>query len=122
MNCLWLPEGIQQKSCNHCTVQKILCIVDSIQVSNQKWWDRSEVGGLRPRKKIWVEVESDVESEWSGLGGRRDRDWRQEISSTLVEIQGLLREQNGLLRRIAQGSDGGLGTGNEEAEDSTIRE
>jgi len=33
----------------------------------------------------------------------------------------LLREQNGLLRRIAQGSDGGSGTGNEEAEDSTIR-
>ena len=64
-----------------------------------------------------MEVESEGESEWSGLGGRRDRDWRQEVSSTLVEIQGLLREQNGLLRRIAQGSDGGLGTGNEEAED-----
>jgi len=64
----------------------------------------------------------DAESDWSGLGGKKDRSWRQEVSSALVEIQELLREQNGLLRRIAQGSDGGLGTGNEEAEDSTIRE
>ena len=69
-----------------------------------------------------MEVESEGESEWSGLGGRRDRSWRQEVSSALGEIQELLREQNGLLRRIVQGSDGGLGTGNEEAEDSTIRE
>ena len=67
-------------------------------------------------------MESDVESEWSGLGGTTTRDWKQEVSLAFGEIQGLLREQNGLLRRIAQGSDGGLGTGNEEAEDSTIRE
>jgi len=49
------------------------------------------------------------ESDWSGLGGKKDRSWRQEVSSALVEIQELLREQNGLLRRIAQGSDGGSG-------------
>jgi len=51
----------------------------------------SEAGGLRRRKKSRVEVESEGESEWSGLGGRRDWDWRQEVSSALVEIQGLLR-------------------------------
>jgi len=37
--------------------------------------------------------------------------------------KGLLREQNGLLKRIAQGLDSGLGAGiEEEVEDSTIRE
>jgi len=61
------------------------------------------------------------ESDWSGLGGKKDRSWRQEVSSALVEIQGAPKGEKWLLRRIAQGSDGGLGTGNEEAEDSTIK-
>ena len=79
--------------------------------------------GSWPWKKSWVEVESDAESEWSGLGGRSDRDWRQGVSSALVEIQRLLKEQNGHLKRIAQGLDRGLGAGDEEeVEDSTIRE
>ena len=69
-----------------------------------------------------MEVESEGESEWSGLGGRRDRDWKQEVSSALVEIQGLLREQNGHLKRIAQGLDRGSKASSEEVEDSTIRE
>jgi len=47
--------------------------------------------------------------------------WRQEVSSTLVGIRELLREQNGYLKRIAQSLDGGLGAGEDE-EDSTIRE
>ena len=34
----------------------------------------------------------------------------------------LPREQNGHLKRIAQGLEGGLGPSNEEAEDFTIRE
>ena len=39
------------------------------------------------------------------------------------EIWELLREQNGHLKRIAQGLDGGLGACNEDGvEDSTIRE
>ena len=54
-----------------------------------------------------MEVESEGESEWSGLGGRRDRDWTQEVSSALVEAQELLREQNGHLKRITQGLDRG---------------
>ena len=69
-----------------------------------------------------MEVESDVESEWSGLGGTTTRDWKQEVSLVFGEIQGLLREQNSLLKRIAQGLDRGLGAGSEEVEDSTIRE
>jgi len=71
-----------------------------------------------------VEVEElDVESEWSGLGGWKARGM-QDITFGLLGIEELLREQNGLLRRIAQGLDGGLGAGNEEVEveDSTIRE
>jgi len=43
------------------------------------------------------------------LGGKKDWGWRQEVSSALEEIWELLKEQNGLLRRIAQGSNGGLG-------------
>ena len=63
-----------------------------------------------------MEVGSDAESEGSGTGG-----WKQEVSSTLVGIRELLREQNGFLRRIAQGLDGGLGAGVED-QDSTMRE
>ena len=63
-----------------------------------------------------------MESDWSGLCGKKDRGWRQEVSFTLEEIRELLREQNGHLKRIAQGLDRGLGASNEEAEDSTIRE
>ena len=122
MYCIWPPEGVCQKSCDQCVAQKIPCVVDGIQVSNQKRWDRLETGGLWRWKKSWVEVESDVESEWSGLGGRRDWDWRQEVSFTLVGIQGLLREQNGLLRKIAQSLDRGSKASSEEVEDSTIRE
>jgi len=69
-----------------------------------------------------VEVESEVESEWSGLGGKKDRDWRQEVSFALEDIKGLLREQNGYLQRIAQGLDRGSRASSEEVEDSTIRE
>ena len=69
-----------------------------------------------------MEVESEVESEWSGLGGKKDRDWRQEVSFTLEDIKGLLREQNGYLQRIARGLDRGSRASSEEVEDSTIRE
>jgi len=96
-------------------------MVDGVRVSNRKWRDRTDAEGSQPQKQIWVEVESDAESKWSGLGGKRDQDWRQEVSSTLVEIQGLLREKNGHLKRIARGIDRGLGAGDED-EDSTIRE
>src|SRR5882724_12186184 len=113
--CIWPPEGVRQKSCDQCAVQKIVCTVAGVRVSNRKRQDCSGAEGSRPQKKSRVEVEeSDAESDWSGLGGKKDPSWRQEVSSALVEIQELLREQNGLLRRIAQGSDGGLGTGNEE--------
>jgi len=52
------------------------------------------------------EVESEGESEWSGLGGRRTG---LETGGLLRpgEIQELLREQNGHLKRIAQGLDRG---------------
>jgi len=70
-----------------------------------------------------VEVESDVESEWRGLGGKTTRGWKQEVSLALEDIKGLLREQNDYLQRIARGLDRDLGAGSEEeVEDSTIRE
>jgi len=87
-------------------------VVKGIQVSN---W-------LRPWKRSRVEVEeSDEESEWSGLGGRKT--WVETGGlPCLGEIQGLLREKNGLLKRIAQGLVTGLGASSEEeVEDSTIR-
>ena len=88
-------------------------------MSKQKQQDCLE--GSWPRKKSWVEVEeSDGESDWSGLGGKKHRGWRQEMSFTLEEVRELLREKNGHLKRIAQGLDRGSGAGSEE--DSTIRE
>ena len=73
-------------------------------------------------KRSRVEIEElDEDLEWSGLSG-----WKvcslQDIAFSVMEIKGLLREQNGLLRRIAQGLDGNLGASEEEVEDSTIRE
>ena len=96
-------------------VQKIIGTVDGVWVSNWKQRDQSGGAGLRPKKRSWVEVGLDVELEKTGTGG-----WRQEVSSTLVGISGLLREQNVYLKRIAQSFDGGLGSGDDE--DSTIRE
>src|SRR5882724_8327262 len=121
--CIWPPEGVRQKSCDQCAVQKIVCMVAGVRVSNRERRDRSGAEGLRPRKKSRVEVEeSDVESDWSGLGGKKDQSWRQEVSSALEEIRELLREQNGDLKRIAQGLDRGSKASSEEVEDSTIRE
>ena len=116
------PKVYARKSCNHCAAQKLSCVVEGVRVSNRKWRDRSETGGSRRRKKSRVEVESEVESEWSGLGGKKDRDWRQEVSFALEDIKGLLREQNGYLQRIARGLDRGSRASSEEVEDSTIRE
>jgi|SRR5882724_11229134 len=84
---------------------------------------KPEVGGSRHWNKTQIEVEeSDVESNWSGLGGKKSQGWRQEVSFALEEIRELLREQNGHLKRITQGLDRGSGAGSEEVEDSTIRE
>ena len=94
----------------------MVCTVARIRVSNWKQQDQSGGEGSWPKKKSWVEVGSDAESEGSGTRG-----WRQEVSSTLVGIQELLREQNGYLKRIAQSLDGGLGA-SEDEEDSTMRE
>ena len=56
---------------------------------------------------------------WMGFSGWKARGM-QDITFGLLGIKELLREQNGLLRRTAQGLDGGLGAGNEEV--STVRE
>jgi len=109
-------------SCDKCTAQKIVCTVNGVLVLNQKRRDRLGAEGSRPWKRSRVEIEvSDEDLEWSGLSG-----WKvhslQDLAFGVMEIKGLLREQNGLLRRIAQGLDGNLGAGEEEVEDSTIRE
>jgi len=97
--------------------------VNGIWVSKRKWRERLGAEGSRPQKKSRVEVEdSDVELEWSRLCSWKIRSL-QELTFGMMEIKGLLREQNGLLKRIAQSFDGGLGAGSEEeVEDSTIRE
>jgi len=98
---------------------KIVCTVDGDRVSKRKRWDCPE--GSWPQKKGWVEIEElDGESDWSGLGGKKDWGWRQEVSFALEEIGDHLREQNGHLKRISHGLDRGSGAGSEE--DSTIRE
>jgi len=95
-------------------------MVMGVQVSNQKWLEQSGAEGSWPQKRIQVEVEeSDGESKGSGFSGWKARGM-QDITFGLLGIKELLREQNGLLRRTAQGLDGGLGAGNEEV--STVRE
>jgi len=93
----------------------MVCTVSGIRVSNWKQQNKSVGEGQWPRKKNWTQVESDAESVGSGTGG-----WRQKVSA-LVGIRELLREQNGYLKRIAQSLDGGLGAGEEEDGDSTMR-
>src|SRR5882724_5765733 len=121
MYCLWPPEGIWQKTCDHCTVQKIPCMVDSVWVSNQKHWSRAE--GSRPQKRSRVEVEeSELESD--GSGEDRWRAWglqavafgllglkesHRERNKLLKEQNELQREQNGYLRRIAEQLENGPG-------------
>ena len=127
--CIWPPEGVRQKSCDHCVGQKLPCTIDGIQVSNRKRWDRSREEGSRPQKKSRVEVEeSELESDGSGEDGWRVRGL-QSIAFGLLglkesnsERNELLREQNELLRRIAQSLDRGSKASSEEVEDSTIRE
>ena len=93
--------------------QKIICTISGVQVSKQKRKELVEKG--KPKKKSQVEVESEAELEGSGTGG-----WKQEVSSALVGIRELLREQNGYLKRISQSLDVGLVASDEE--DSTVRE
>ena len=112
--CIWLPEGVCQKLCDWCAVQKIICTISMVWVSKWKCWEPVEK--RRPWKKSQVKEESEVESEGSGTRGLR-----QEASSALVEIRELLREQNGYLKRTAQSLDGGLGA-SEYEDDSTMRE
>ena len=96
MYCLWPPEGVRQKSCNHCAVQKIPCTVDGVQVSNRKHWSRAE--GSWPWKRGRVEVE---ESELESDGSREDG-WRawglQAIAFGLLGLKESDRERNELLR------------------------
>jgi len=93
---MWPPEGVCQKSCDHCAGQKMVCTVGGVQVPNGNSRIGQEERGHSPRKRAG-RVGSDVELEGSGTRG-----WRQEVSSALVGIRELLREQNGYLKRIAQ--------------------
>src|SRR5882724_6008331 len=74
--CIWPPEGIRQKCCDHCAAHKMVCTIGGIQVSNRKWWDWSGEERLWSKKKSWVEVEAEAELERSRTGG-----WRQEVSA-----------------------------------------
>jgi len=96
----------------------MVCTVGGIWVSNWKWQNKLGREGQWPQKKSRVQVESDAELVGSGTGG-----WRQEVSSALVGVWELPREQNGYLKRIAQSLDGGLGASEEDEDgDSTMRE
>src|SRR5882724_7629867 len=52
--CVWLPEGVWQKSCDHCAALKMVCTISGIRVS---------------KKKSQVEVELEAELEGSGTRG-----------------------------------------------------
>jgi len=81
----------------------MVCTIAGVQVSNGKQWYWSGEGS-QPKKRSRVVIGSDAESEKSETGG-----WKQEVSSALVGIWELLREQNEYLKRISQSLNGGLG-------------
>jgi len=97
-------------------------------ISAQPWrlyaWSQgfgfqSEMTGSGRSRGLWPERKAGwrwiLRQSLSGVGGgRKDWGWRQEVSFALEEIWELLREQNGHLKRIAQGLDGGLGACNED--------
>jgi len=102
-------------------------VINGVWVSERKWRDPKEK--LRPRqKKMWVEVESEMESDGSGDG------WRMQgfhdiafgllgLQRNLAERNWLLREQNGFLQRIAMCMERtGFVEGLELDLDSTMRE
>src|SRR5882724_11860505 len=70
--CIWPPEGVQQKLCDYCAAQKMVCTVSRVRVSKWKQWELVEKG--KPKKKSWVEVELEAELEGSGTRG-----WKQEV-------------------------------------------
>jgi len=111
---MWPPEGVWQKSCDHCAAQKMVCTVTRIWVSNWKWQDQSGGEGSWPKKKIQVEVGSDAELERSRTGG-----WRQGVSTCLGGDQGALKGAEWIPEEDFP--DGGLGAGEDE-DDSTMRE
>jgi len=118
--CLWLPEGVHQKTCDPCAAWKSTCTIQGERVSKRKWWEWSGAECSWLQKKSWAEVESDVELEGSRTGGWKAQGL-QDISFTLLGLKDsmedwteLLREHNGFLKRIALSLDGGLVTSDEE--------
>jgi len=110
-------------------MQKIVCTILGVQVSQQKCQEPLEKG-RQSNKRLRTEDESEAESEGSGTGGWKARGL-QDISFALLGLKDsmkdqneLLREQNGYLKRIAMHLDAGLGPEEEEVpvEDSNIRE
>ena len=105
MACIWPDPDSCQKSYEACVGQKSVCVIDRVRVSKRKQKEPKE--RLGPRwKNMWVEVESELESD-----GSREDGWRawglQDIAFGLMglwdnldERNQLLREQNGLLQRI----------------------
>src|SRR5882724_6340221 len=123
--CVWPAEGAHQKSCDHCSLHKVVCTVSG-GVQGCNWKTKGSARkGKRGLKRAQVE-ESEAESEGSG----KDR-WRarglQSIAFGLLglkesenEQNEILREQNGFLCRIAEWLESGLGP--EEVPDLTLRE
>src|SRR5882724_11208272 len=130
--CIWPAEGARQKSCDHCSLRKVVCTVSGgVQVCNRKI--KGSAGkGKRGLKRAWVE-ESEAETEGSGDDGWRARglqsiafsllglkESENEQNELLREQNELRREQNGFLHRIAERLESGLGP--EEVPDLTLRE
>jgi len=118
--CLLPPEGVRQKSLRPLQkAQKLVCTIDRTGVQ-WKWRDRPEDCGPEEESGGSRGVGWGVRLEWVG--------WKKgpglETGSFLCPGRdpGAPKGAKWLLRRMAQGQMGGLGTGNEEAEDSTIRE
>jgi len=128
--CLWPPESVHQKSCNHCAARKMVCLVQGEWVSKRKHWEPSEKGKSCSHKKLRLKWSHMLSQKAVGMVDRKHG--VSKISFTLLglndsmeENNELLREQNGYLKRIVLSLDGGLVPGEEEVlveEDSIMRE
>src|SRR5882724_5990734 len=68
--CMWPDPNSYQKMCEACIGQKLVCIINRVQVSKRKWRELKERSGQK-WKMMRVEMVSELESYGSGEDGWR---------------------------------------------------
>src|SRR5882724_1691024 len=104
--CIWPAEGAHQKSCDLCSLWKVVCtVLGGVQVCNQK--TRGTTGkGKQLHKSVRVE-ESEAETEVSGVGPNGPSTLREEDKQTelLMGFKEGFDWNNELLVELEESSD-----------------